>query len=287
MADRGAIATVEPGGGRFSRLPTTAVFDNRVSAACLRVLAALGSYADSEGYCFPGTETLADRLYISRRMVQRHLRRLEHLGYLDTQGQHRLADGGWSTNSYHLLYPAAPPPLRAVVRKRPHAGGHFEPRRPKSASGQITGKKPRATPDVAPDRQTAERLESPVRHIGPPPCDVDGTNAATFNVALTSSTNSPIRTAQEDARQVEEKDSEKALAGLRRIPRSLSPADRKIRWRQSVMAYMAEQIADTREKEAAFATILNDPDGPEAGELLNIWDKVRRQSIESRCAQSR
>ena len=55
------------------------------------------------------------------------------------------------------------------------------------------------------------------------------------------------------------------------------PAERKARWRQKVMAYMARRLRDdpaalTR----AFELIAADPDGADAKALLDAWDKAMR-----------
>jgi DNA-binding transcriptional ArsR family regulator len=96
--------------GRFARLPDAAVFDARLSAEALRVLAALATYADSVGFCFPALTTIAKRLGLERRTVQRHLRKLEAAGYVVTGRSIRSSRGGYGRNRYLLVYPAAPSP---------------------------------------------------------------------------------------------------------------------------------------------------------------------------------
>lgn len=91
--------------GRFSRLATAAVFDTRLDCGPLRVLAALATYADENGHCYPAVSTIANRLHLSRRTVQRHMRDLEALGYLVRHFQYRIKGGGNASNSYTLQYP--------------------------------------------------------------------------------------------------------------------------------------------------------------------------------------
>jgi hypothetical protein len=93
--------------GKFSRLPAAAVFDHRLKAGPLRVLAALATYADQQGNCHPSIVTLARRLNITRRMVQLHLRTLEERGYLLTETRARMI-AGKGINSYQIQYPPAP-----------------------------------------------------------------------------------------------------------------------------------------------------------------------------------
>ncbi len=70
--------------GHLSIIPSTAVFDDRISNAELRVLCALGAYTHRQGYCWPATTSIAKDLGISTRQVRNCLRRLEHCGYLET-----------------------------------------------------------------------------------------------------------------------------------------------------------------------------------------------------------
>ncbi|MCH8112649.1 MAG: helix-turn-helix domain-containing protein [Proteobacteria bacterium] len=65
-------------------IPAAAVFDERLSATDLRVLAALGVHADRNGHCNPSLGYLAKRLKTDRRHVRRRIRKLEDLGILST-----------------------------------------------------------------------------------------------------------------------------------------------------------------------------------------------------------
>lgn len=96
--------------GRYAALSRAAIFDQRLSPAAVRVLAALASYADASGYCYPAIGTVAARLGMSRRTVERVLPDLEATGYLIKYRQKRLPGkgGGWSVNGYLLLFPAPP-----------------------------------------------------------------------------------------------------------------------------------------------------------------------------------
>ena len=70
-------------GPKLSILPARAVYDENLGHAELRVLAALGTYADVNGSCWPSIRTLAKRLgHKNRRVLQRRIRKLEALGYL-------------------------------------------------------------------------------------------------------------------------------------------------------------------------------------------------------------
>jgi hypothetical protein len=94
--------------GPFSRLPAAAVFDDRLSAGALRVLAALGVYADAQGMCYPAVTTLARRLGRDRRNVQRDIGTLVAMGYVERVLTIRATKGGYGRNRYVLAYPPAP-----------------------------------------------------------------------------------------------------------------------------------------------------------------------------------
>ena len=91
---------------RFSIVPARAVEDRRLSAAAFRVLAALGTFSDKEGWCWPSMVTLAEILDTSRQAPQRQIRKLCKLGYIEISRQHR-GDGGNTSNRYRLLFDRA------------------------------------------------------------------------------------------------------------------------------------------------------------------------------------
>ena len=90
--------------GRYTKLAASSVFDRSISAEAFRILAALGTYADAEGFCFPSVATIAARLGLKRRQVQRHLRALEAAGFLTTETRKRTdGKGGFGSNVYRVL----------------------------------------------------------------------------------------------------------------------------------------------------------------------------------------
>jgi DNA-binding MarR family transcriptional regulator len=92
--------------GRFAVTPARAVEDRRLGDAAYRVLACLGTYAGKDGWCWPSTSTLAERLGVSRQAVQRSLRRLAAFGYIEVEHRRR-ADGSQDRNRYRLLFDRA------------------------------------------------------------------------------------------------------------------------------------------------------------------------------------
>ena len=91
---------------RFSIVPARAVEDRRLSAAAFRVLAALGTYSDKDGWCWPSMSTLARMLNCTRQAVQQHIRELAKLGYIEVQPQLR-ENRGSTANRYRLLFDRA------------------------------------------------------------------------------------------------------------------------------------------------------------------------------------
>ncbi len=71
--------------GDLAIIPAAAVFDEHLGLADLRLLCALGAFADRHGKCWPATTTLAKELRISDRRVRECLRRLEGCGYVQTE----------------------------------------------------------------------------------------------------------------------------------------------------------------------------------------------------------
>ena len=69
----------------LSVIPVEAVFDQRLGNADIRVLCALGAFADRNGKCWPATATLAQKLGVSDRRVRECLRNLEAHGHLCTE----------------------------------------------------------------------------------------------------------------------------------------------------------------------------------------------------------
>lgn len=86
---------------RYSLFAARAVFDPRLTATDVRVLAALGTYTNKQGWCHPKQETIALRVGLKRPTVVVAIKRLANLGYLELQAQ--TAPGrGRTTNKYRV-----------------------------------------------------------------------------------------------------------------------------------------------------------------------------------------
>lgn len=90
-----------PGQNRWGRIPAWWLDHPDLDADGLAVLAALSTYADEAGICWPSQATLADKLKRSRPTVNRILGRLEALGLVGIEHR-RSANGGRLSCRYRL-----------------------------------------------------------------------------------------------------------------------------------------------------------------------------------------
>ncbi len=88
---------------RFSILQARAVKDKSISDAQFRTLAALGMYADQDGWCFPMLSTLGKDLGKSKQAVGRDTIHLRKLGYLEVHARFN-ENGGRRSNLYRLKF---------------------------------------------------------------------------------------------------------------------------------------------------------------------------------------
>lgn len=87
--------------GRVTIFQAAAVDDPRLGHAAFRVLAALGTYSDPQGWCFPKQATLAERLRITQQAVSKSIKQLAELGYIEIHEQ-KDARGMRSNSRYRL-----------------------------------------------------------------------------------------------------------------------------------------------------------------------------------------
>ena len=98
---------------RFSILQARAVTDKRVSDAQFRTLAALGMYADKDGWCYPMLSTLGTDLGKSKQAVGRDTIALRRLGYLEVTARFD-ENGARRSNLYRLRFDLDTPRQRGV-----------------------------------------------------------------------------------------------------------------------------------------------------------------------------
>ncbi len=71
--------------GHLAVIPARAVTDARVTPAALRVLLAIGSHTDRNGWCRVKEDTLATMIGVSRPAVSRQVSVLRKLGYVEVE----------------------------------------------------------------------------------------------------------------------------------------------------------------------------------------------------------
>ncbi len=154
------------------------------------VLAALATFADEDGYCFAGQDTLAEMTDMSERSVREHLHNLEH-AYGKIRREHRRKESGkgrgeFTSDGIWLLAPAhrLRPPRRgdvphvnepaenlAVGEKRAHRRKSLPPGGRKGFPGNRQGVEPSGDPSaVLPHRPEtyAGMVEEQSRLLGVP-----------------------------------------------------------------------------------------------------------------------
>lgn len=93
---------------RYTLFAARAVFDDRLTAMDVRVLAALGTFTDRQGWCHPSQTTIAKRIGSNRTWVNASIKRLVDAGYVQAVKQAR--DNGAQTASlYRVLMDLSAP----------------------------------------------------------------------------------------------------------------------------------------------------------------------------------
>lgn len=87
---------------RYSLFAARAVFDPRLTATDVRVLAALGTYTNKQGWCNPKQATIAIRVGVSRTTVTASMKRLVKSGYLESKAQ-VIAGRGQTASNYRVI----------------------------------------------------------------------------------------------------------------------------------------------------------------------------------------
>ena len=85
----------------FGIVPTGAILDPEVSRNDFWLLALLSTYADKDGYCWPGLGSLAEQSHMTKPGVSKALHRLETAGWLRIIQRHR-DNGSQTTNGYYV-----------------------------------------------------------------------------------------------------------------------------------------------------------------------------------------
>jgi hypothetical protein len=109
------------------------------------ILLALANYADGEGRCFPGQESLAKKAACSDRTVRTVLADLEERGVIVREERRR--DDGYRTSDNILIVPLSTSPENSSGRKEPHR--KISSTSPENSSGPTSFEPPVELPAAA------------------------------------------------------------------------------------------------------------------------------------------
>ena len=88
----------------FTRIPTRAIGDSRLTHAELRVLSAICRYTDNTtGKAFPSIDTLREAACVSINTLRTSIRKLESLKYV-TVSTRKAENGGQLSNVYCVKF---------------------------------------------------------------------------------------------------------------------------------------------------------------------------------------
>ena len=93
---------------RFSVVPSRVVEDERFSMTHLRVLLALCTHTDKNGWCFPSRNTMADRVKVSSARISQVTKDLCEWGYIEVTARSR-SDGSQTSNGYRVMFDVGQP----------------------------------------------------------------------------------------------------------------------------------------------------------------------------------
>lgn len=93
---------------RYTIFAARAVFDERLTAMDVRVLAALGTFTDRQGWCRPSQTTIAKRIGSNRTWVNASIKRLVAAGYVQSVKQDN-ERGAQTVNLYRVLMDMSAP----------------------------------------------------------------------------------------------------------------------------------------------------------------------------------
>lgn len=112
-------------GFRFGVVSTAAIRDPNVTAAQLRVLAEIATFADKDGWCVVRQQVVGDHLGISQQAVGKHVKALVALGHLLTEA--RYGDDGSRRASRYCVRLDPPTTSEVVTPTTPEVAGPTTP----------------------------------------------------------------------------------------------------------------------------------------------------------------
>lgn len=94
---------------RFGQIPMAALLDKRLTPRDITVIAALGTYTDKHGWCYPSYSNVGKMLGVSRQAVQRSVANLERAGYIERQGRINDSNQSQTSNLTRVKFDFMPP----------------------------------------------------------------------------------------------------------------------------------------------------------------------------------
>ena len=171
----------------FAAVPERAVKDRQLGNAAFRVLAAIASYADQDGQCFPSLRRIGEDLGCGRSAVHKQVKILISQGYV-TRQRTRRPNGSDSSNHYQILYQTAETDSEKCQREvdgcSPQVNGVFTP--------EVNGV---FTPEVNPSNTPLNTPSNNVLPMPPP----KGTSAPSADLFQRWWQHYPKKIAKEDA----------------------------------------------------------------------------------------
>lgn len=100
--------------GRFAVIPIRVLEDERIGMSHLRVLVALGSYCDKNGWARPKSASVASMVKLSPGRVRTCLAELQDFGMVEIHAQFR-PDGSQTANHYRVIMDVDAPPIEVIA----------------------------------------------------------------------------------------------------------------------------------------------------------------------------
>lgn len=142
----------------MSNRALTWAFDQDLKSGPKFVLVALADWADDEGSCFPGVQTIARRVGAGETAVRENLARLKEAGLIVEERRNR-ASGARTSNRYWLQ-------MSGRIDLKPESeGGNLEPESGEPTAGIRGGQEPESEGESEPPVVTPQRTHI----VGKPP----------------------------------------------------------------------------------------------------------------------
>lgn len=93
---------------RFCVIPSRVLDDDRFAISHLRVIAAIGTFTDKNGWCYPSIKKIAEKARLSRARVFACIKDLKEWGYIEVHCQYR-PDNSQTVNRYRVLFDVGAP----------------------------------------------------------------------------------------------------------------------------------------------------------------------------------